>query len=258
MPINVYPWPPVGAVGAEWTLSMPTARLRSMLTGRDQMQASQRRRRVATVEVSALAAGRMGAGYCEMLKQLLDGGIHAVRLQSSPINWWLDELERRGADFNGGPLSWRTGGNTLAWQTAGGQPLFWFTGAVVEAGAATPSGLWTLLPVSGLPPRTLVARPGDFIRIYDMADASVWEVARVVRPATTDGSGNVTLKLDRMPTISGGRVNLAGQDEAVFRVEGGLPRAVQPVHGDWTYTWNFREVFADEVGGFTERPGTWT
>lgn len=257
MPINVYPWPPVGAVGAEWTLDTPTARLRSLLTGRDQMQASQRRRRVATVHVSALARDRMGAGYCEMLKQLLDGGIHAVRLQSSPVNWWMDELERRSAAHNSSPLTWRTSGNPLAWRT-GGQPLVWFTGSVAVAGTPTSSGPWTLLPVSGLPANVLVARPGDFIRIYDMADASVWEVARIMRPATTSAAGSVTLKLDRMPTISGGRVNLAGQDEAVFRVVGGLPRAVQPVRGDWSYTWNFREVFADEVGGFTERPGTWT
>lgn len=261
MPINVFPWPPVGAVGAEWTLDAPTARLRSMLTGRDQMQASQRRRRVATVQVSALAAGRMGAGYCEMLKQLLDGGIHAVRLQSSPINWWLDELERRGGAYNSSGLAWRAGSgpDPLAWQAAGGgQPLTIYVGTVITGGAPTSAGLWGYLPISGAPANTLVARPGDFIRIYDLGDASSWEVARIVRPARTNGNGNVTLKLDRVPTISGGRVNLAGQDEAVFRVDGGLPRAVQPVSGDWAYTWNFREVFADEVGGFTERPGTWT
>uniref|UniRef100_UPI0025995A82 hypothetical protein n=1 Tax=uncultured Paracoccus sp. TaxID=189685 RepID=UPI0025995A82 len=225
----------------------------------DQMQASQRKRRVATIEVSALAAGRMGAGYCEMLKELLDGGIHAVRLQSSPINWWLDELRRRGLGLGSYPLSWRAGSgpNPLAWRTADGQPLRWFTGTAIVAGTASASGPWALLPISAAPPRTLVARPGDFIRICDIADASVWEIARVLRPATTNASGAVTLKIDRMPTISGGRVVLDGQDEGVFRVEGGLPRAMQPVNGDWTYTWNFREVFADEVGGFTER-NPWT
>lgn len=256
MPINVYPWPPVGALGAEWTLDMPTARLRSLITGRDQMQASQRRRRIAVVQVSALAAGRMGAGYCEMLKQLLDGGIHAVRLQSSPINWWIDELARRGEAFSSAPLAWRTGSDPLAWRrggAGGGNPVRWFTGRVVSGGAPSVSGMWGMLPVSGLPAWTLVARPGDFIRIHEMSDAAVFEVARVVRPATTNGAGEVTLKLDRVPTISGGRVNVAGQDEAVFRIDGALPRAVQPVGGDWSYTWNFREVFADEVGGFTER-----
>ena len=65
-------------------------------------------------------------------------------------------------------------------------------------------------------------------------------------------------KLDRLPTISGGRINLAGQDEAVFRVDGALPRTMQTISGDWCYSWSFREVFADEVGGFVERPNTWT
>lgn len=255
MPIDVFPWPPVGAIGREWTQSAPVARLRSALTGRDQMQASQRVRRIATVEVSAMANGRMGAGYCEMLKQLLAGGIHAVRLQSGPINWWIDELKRQR--LNSQPLTWRTGGNPLTWQT-GGQPLVWYSGAVVRGGVPSAFGIFGLLPVTGLPPRMRVAAPGDFIRIYSMTDAATSEVARVVREAVTDSAGAVTLKLDRVPSISGGRVNVAGQDEAVFRVEGPLPRAVQPVNGDWSYTWNFREVFADEVGGFTERPGTWT
>ncbi len=65
-------------------------------------------------------------------------------------------------------------------------------------------------------------------------------------------------KLDRLPTISGGRINLAGQDEAVFRVDGALPRTMQTISGDWSYSWSFRDVFADEVGGFVERPNTWT
>lgn len=258
MPINVFPWPPVGAIGSEWTESFPVARLRSGLTGRDQMQASQRRRRIATVQVSALAAGRMGAGYCEMLKQLLEGGIHAVRLQSSPINWWLDELRRGGSSFGSEPLRWQTAASPLAWRAGPGpNPLLWFSGVVVRGGVPSASGIWGLLPVTGLPPLTMVARPGDFIRIYTVGDASVSETARVLKPATTDSAGAVTLKLDRVPTISGGRVNVAGQDEAVFRVDGPLPRVVQPVSGDWSYTWNFREVFADEVGGFVERT-PWT
>ncbi|AGT07908.1 hypothetical protein [Paracoccus aminophilus] len=261
MPINVFPWPPVGAVGSEWTEDAPVARLRSLMTGRDQMQASQRRRRIATLQVSALARGRMGAGYSEMLKQLLEGGIHAVRLQSTPINWWLDEQARQELGFDSGPFDWRAGGgpNPLAWQTGSGpNRLLFLTGSAVVAGTVTASGLFANMPLTGLPPRTRIAAPGDFIRIYDLADATRWEVARVVREAVTTASGTVTLRLDRVPSITGGRVNLTGQDEGVFRVDGPLPRAMQTVSGDWSYTWSFREVFADEVGGFTERPGTWT
>lgn len=259
MPINVFPWPPVGVAAAEWTEDAPVARIRSMLTGREQIQGSQRKRRIASLQVSALANGRMGAGYCEMLKQLLDGGIHAVRLKSSPINWHLDEIQRQGAGLNSYPLLWRTGSNPLAWQAGSGpNPLSWFTGTIAIAGAVTATGLAWFMPVTGLPPNTLVARPGDHVRIYHIADAAVSEVVRVLRPATTNAAGVVTLKIDRQPAISGGRVNMAGQDEAVFRVDGALPRSIQTVGADWTYQWNFREVFADEVGGFTERAGIWT
>ena len=260
MPINVFPWPPVGVVAAEWTTIAPVARVRSLLTGRDVMQASQRKRRVATLEVSALAAGRMGAGYCEMLKELLDGGIHAVRLLSSPINWHLDEIDRRRLIPAGGPLSWRTGADPLAWRAGSGPaPLRWFSSSIARAGTATPAGAgFALLPVTGLPPRITVGRPGDFIRIYDLADAAVFETLRLMRPAVTDAAGGVVLKLNALPTITGGRVVMTGQDEAVFRVDGPLPRAVQPVGQDWRYSWSFREVFADEVGGFAERPSVWT
>jgi hypothetical protein len=256
MPIDVFPWPPVGAVGSEWTEDAPVARLRSALTGRDQMQASQRVRRIATVEVSAIASGRLGAGYCEMLKHFLAGGIHAVRLQSGPINWHLDDARRRAA-MNSEPLDWRADGTPLGWR-ANALPVLWYSGRVVRGGVPFASGEWGFLPVSGLPRRVRVAGPGDFIRIYDVLNPAVSEVARVIREAVTDGSGGVVLKLDRVPQIADGRVNMVGQDEGVFRVDGPLPRAVQPLSGDWSYTWKFREVFADEVGGFRERANVWT
>lgn len=260
MPIFVYPWPPVGAVGAEWTVDAPVARIRSMITGRDQVQASQRKRKIATIEVSALANGRMGAGYCEMLKDLLDGGIHAVRLRSSPINWHLDEISRRaemGAAAR--PLNWRTGAAVdLDWQRGGGQPFLWFSGQPAQSWSVTPLGSFWQMGVSGLPRNFMVSRPGDFIRITDLTNPNVSEAVRVLRPAVTDANGQVFVKIDREPTITNGRVDMAGQDEGVFRVDGGLPRSVQGADGDWYYTWSFREVFADEVGGFQERPGTWT
>ena len=256
MSIYVYPWPPVGAVAVEWTPEQPVSRLRSGITGRDVMQSSRRPRRLATLVVSALARGQVGAGYCEMLKQLLEGGVHAVRLQSSPINWWMDEVARSGAALNPSSLIWNVPPAPVAWNL-GSSPVAWVTGAAVIGGTPGSLGPWGTLQVTGLPPHMIVARPGDFIRVYSPTDPTVWEIARVMRPATTSGAGAVTLKLDRVLTISGGRVNMAGQDEGVFRVEGPLPRAVQPLTGDWQYTWRFREVFADEVGGFDERPSTW-
>lgn len=92
------------------------------------------------------------------------------------------------------------------------------------------------MTVTGLPPNTLAARPGDFIRAYQIGNHDILQVARVVTPAITNAAGDVTLRLDRAMTISGARTNVAGQDEGVFRVEGELPRAVQPVGANWTYS----------------------
>lgn len=87
---NVYAWPPVGVVGHEWTEHAPVNRSRSILTGRRYVSAAQRKRRLAALNVSALARGRSGAGYMEVLKRLLAGGENLVRLNSYPVNWWLD------------------------------------------------------------------------------------------------------------------------------------------------------------------------
>ena len=248
--IDVYAWPPVGVVGSEWTVSDPVARLRSGLTGRDQMQASQRRRRIASLEVSALACGRMGAGYMEMLKDLLRGGIHAVRLRSSPINWHLDEMSRRDR-MGGTPFEWVSSEGDFTWQNAG-MTFSWFAEAHANGGVPVMQDGWCMLPVTALPPIFTVARPGDFIRVHS-ATTSASQTARVLRPAITNAAGEVVLRLDRPITISGGRVNMVAQDEGVFRVEGELPRAMQPTGANWSYSWTFREVFADEVDGFTER-----
>lgn len=256
MPITVFPWPPVGVLSSEWTSEQPMMQLRSMMTGRTVRQSSQRRRRVATLVVSALAAGRAGAGYCELLKDLLEGGVHGIRLRSTPVNGWLDELARAAPALNPQPLEWRLPPARLAWRS-NGDPLYWMNGALVLAGDAQAAGPFTLLPVTGLPRNLRVAAPGDVIRLFDAAHPDLSETARVMRIAVTDHSGAVTLKLDRRPGIAGARIHLAGQEEAVFQVDGPLPRAVQPLTGDWSYTWKLRQVFADEVGGFTERPDTW-
>src|SRR5690606_7163134 len=110
------------------------------------------------------------------------------------------------------PLGWEIDEN--------GDPLIWFDGRVVTAtGAASADGAFWALSIlkdpddprePDLPPNTLVARPGDFIRAYSFSDPDTWQIARVVKPAVTDGTGSVTLRLDRQITISGARINLAG------------------------------------------------
>lgn len=252
MPINVYAWPPVGALSSEWTRVQPKAVTRSMLTGRQQMQASQRERRMATVEISALSAGRSGAGYCEMLKRYLAGGVHAVRLRSPSINWHLDQIQR-AALLNSTPLRWTMPPESIGW-ISGNADLHWFDGVVVRGGpsAPDPGGAWHILSLTGLPPNRLIVRAGDYLRAYVVDNEAVSQVAQVVTDARSREDGTASVRIFSAITLPDARINLAGQDEAVFQVEGDLPRSVQPLGSNWSYTWNLREVFADEVGGFVE------
>ena len=50
--VNVYAWPPVGVVARNWTMELPTSRSRSIITGQDYVSAAQRRRRVASLDVT--------------------------------------------------------------------------------------------------------------------------------------------------------------------------------------------------------------
>mgnify|MGYP007032572133 CR=1 FL=1 len=249
MSVKVYAWPPVGVVGGEWSEVAPVEISRSPLTGREFVSAAQRRRRVAALNVSALSRGRSGAGYMEMLKRLL-GGVHLVRLTSTPINWHLDH-QAEASWRQSFRLYWEAGGDDLAWQM-GGSALYWYTGAYLTGTAAT-DGPWPAVLVSGLPPRAKVARPGEFIDAFlgesDVSGAR----AQVLREAFSNDHGQALIRLyEPLPGwVDGARVNLGTSNSAVFRpLE--YPRAIQPLGEDWNYSWTFREVFADEVGGFDE------
>lgn len=244
---NVYKWPPVGVTGWEWSEIAPVAVSRSIITGADFTSAAQPRRKVASLNVSALANGRSGAGYVENLKVLLDGGINLVRLNSTPVNWWLD-AQRLQALRQSQPLAWEVEENPLAW-TTGGQPLRWFSGTLLT-GTATTVGAAPAVSVTGLPPLTLIARPAEYVTLFANPADTVGTTARVLTEARSNDAGVAVIRL--MSALSGtGRINLGTSESAVFRPDA-LPRAVQGLSGDWGYSWTFRQVFADEVGGFTE------
>lgn len=249
MAVNVYAWPPVAAVGSEWTEIAPVNVSRSLLSGARYVSASERKRRAATLVASSLGKHQMGAGYCEVLKRYLDGGAALVRLNSYPVNWFLDaagdqsfrQSARREWTAENSPLGWTTGGSSL----------LWFSGTQAVGTSTTDEG-WPALNITGLPANTLVARPGEFLTVFGSSGDTEGETIMITSPATTDGSGAATVRVLTAP-VSGGRVNLGTSDTGVFEVTGGLPRAVQTVKGDWTYNWSFLEVFADEVpGGFAE------
>lgn len=249
MAVNVYAWPPVGVVGSEWTEDAPVSVSRSLLSGARYVSASQRKRRLASLVVSSLGRGRMGAGYCEVLKKLLSGGESLVRLNSYPINWHLD-ARAQAAARQSQHLNWTTGGVDLDW-TAGVVDLLWYSGTLLTCTVTTDAG-WPALAVSGLPENTLVARPGEFVTVFEDEADTTGETVQVLTAATSDASGDATVRVMTAPS-HGGRVNIGVSDTGVFEVVGGLPRAQQAPRGNWTYAWSFREVFADEVaGGFTE------
>jgi hypothetical protein len=247
--VNVIAFPPIGATGSEWTVSAPLQVSRSLMTGRRYVSAWGRERREASVMLSALARNRSGAGYSEMLKRHLKGGEHLVRLNSYPINWHLDAARMEGL-INSHPFTWEHEDATFAWEHEG-NPVIWFSGTVLT-GTVTTSGGWPALAVSGLPPNTLVARPGDFVEAFEEFGDTTGHVAQVTAEATSNGAGSAIVRLlDALPELEGVRVNLGASDSRVFEaVE--MPRSAQPIGANWFYDWRFREVFADEVDGFTE------
>jgi hypothetical protein len=228
-----------------WTEAAPVQRSRSMITGRRYVSRFGRARVQAALDVSALAKSRSGAGYSEMLIRYLDGGANLVRLSSYPINWHLD-AQAMAASRASDPLQWTSAGQTLNWQN-GGAPLLWFSGAILTGVAAG-----SQLTVTGLPPDTLVARPGEFVKVFVNATDVDGLVAQVTAEARSDAAGVAVLRLFApLPAGDYPRLNIGASESRVFEVTD-MPSAMQPVGRNWSYSWRFREVFADECGGFNE------
>ncbi|MBM3603635.1 MAG: hypothetical protein FJX25_02530 [Alphaproteobacteria bacterium] len=235
--VNVYAWPPVDYVAAEWTILDPVSRSRSLITGATYVSAAQRRRRVASLDVAALSADRNGAGYIEVLKRLLDGGVHLVRLHSTPINWHLDDRADNAARTK--PVSWLIPPPDVDWLIPPAN-VGWWTGPGVTYGEAL-SG--NRVRVTGLPANTPVARPGEFVTMGG-------RTSMVMRPARSDGSGEAVLYLLE-PLTGSGTIEIGTRETGVFEADA-MPRSAQPVGQNWSYQWTFTEVFEDERGPFTE------
>ncbi len=248
MSVNVYAFPPVTLTGSEWTKLIPVSRSQSIMSGKRYISAAKRKRRLAACKVQALGNGNSGAGYCEVLKELLEGGENLVRLNSWAVNWHLDSARAKGL-VNAQVLNWATGGNPLDWTTSG-QPLGWYTGAILNATPTTDGG-WPAVTVTGCPANMIVARPADFITVFANPSDAVGVTVKVMAQATSNASGVAVIRLMEA-LASGGRVNLQSSETAVFEVLE-MPRSMQPVAGNWSYDWAFKEAFEDEAeGGFVE------
>lgn len=250
---NVYAWPPVDAIATMWSISQPVNRSQSFFTGADISSSAERKRKIASVEVPGIGdlGGSMNGGYCEVLKELLEGGKNLVRLKSMPVNWYFDKEVISDFATKPSSLNWTDGGVDVNW-TDGGIETLWISNRNLQ-GVKGLSGGFHTVTVNGLPPETLISRPGEYIRGYASGDLTSGDgtVAKVLKPAYSNASGEVTIFLmSELTDVF--HVELDATNSSVFRIDGDLPIGVQPVNGNWSYQWAFREVFADEVDGFME------
>ena len=75
---------------------------------------------------------------------------------------------------------------------------------------------------------------------------------QVTRPAESDDMGRARVAVfESVADYTQVYLIFGARATGVFRPVS-YPRAVQPSIGAWSYDWQFREVFADEVGGFQE------
>lgn len=255
MAVNVYAWPPVGAVSTMWTFDQASSLSESGLTGAARVSLVKPERRRAKVVVSALSKDRNGAGYSEVLKRLLRGQANLVRLNSSPINWHLDDAAERSFR-NGGFFGWTVGAAPLSWIT-GGSPLYWYSGPQLTDVTIGTSRGFPAITVGGLPASRLVARPGEFVTVFEAAaDPAERGVSiMIMAPATSDADGVAVIRLFSMPPYAA-RVNIGARESAVFRAVS-MPSSEQPVGANWSLPWEFAEVFAEDVGGFAEVEDWW-
>lgn len=246
--VNVYKWPPVAAIGREWDIVDPVSVSRSLITGGEFVSAAQRRRRVATVEVSArFSPHQSGMGYMKALKRLLAGGVNLVRLDYAQFNWSC--LDVAQDERSGGFVDWIYPPDPIDWSTPP-DPFRWFNGADLTFTITTYHGL-PAIRVPGLPPNALVALPGEFVTIFVDDSDQFGRAFMILAPTYTDATGSAIIRLVDTP-VTGVRVSIGGRDTGIFKPLA-MPRAVEPASGDWSYLWEFEEVFGDEGRGpFTE------
>lgn len=249
MTIKVYRFPDPAPRAWMWFPDYPVQESASTLRGDRFRSAGGPMRRNAMLEIHGRRDG-FAAGYMDVMADLLEGGTNAVRLYSRPNNWHLDAA--RDAEWRQSvPLLWASDGADLEW-TSSGVELGWFDGALLTGTTGTDAGGFPNIIVSGLPPSRLVARPGEFLTVFDSLDASAGQTVKVMRPAYSDASGVANIRLVKaLPALADVRVNLGASETGVFLPDS-IPSAPQNTAGDWVFRWTFTEIFADPYGGFEE------
>lgn len=241
--VDVIAWPPLTVIGYDNAPVYPVSRSRSLLDGRSYVSAAQRARRFVTITAQGIGPDRAGAGWLDMLKRELRGGVNLVRVDLASPVWHLAVNPLNGLRGSV-PLVWSAGASALDW-TAAAAPLSWTTGAQIAGVTAADNSL----TCTGLPPSRVVAYPSELVRVID--GDGVAHFARVVGIAKSDATGTARVFLDA--PLPSGDVVIGFKESLVFEIPGiNDVRAAQPVGQNWSFTLDLRQVFEDETDGFTE------
>lgn len=244
--VDVIKWPKVGEVAFEISKIDPISVSTSLIDGQPRFSRYGRSRRVARTSVSGIGPDAAGAGYMEMLKEFLEGGVNLTRVTTYSSIWHFVRASNNDRIENY-KLNWTDNSNPLLW-TDNSVDLHWWNNDL-PVSPTTDNG-WPALLVENLPPNIIVARPHENISISSV-DGTQTQMTKVLRVTKSDAEGTALIRVRDSLTISGQAV-IGATEDIVFRPLD-LPRAVQPQLGNWKYDWSFVEAFEDEYPeGFLE------
>ena len=249
--VNIYPWPPVPAIGKFWNLDQPISKSYSMTSGRRYASKVMTPRRRAKI----IVYGRRdyALGYMAALERLLEGGVHLVRLTSCRLTFGpVGEFPNgRGGSFEFGWRETSVASTEFKWQVP--DPEFiWYDGIYAYAGVVAGSGGTTIALNGELPVNQIIAVPGEFITIHTALNPG-GEKHMVTNVAVSGNSQpRVTLKL-ATPVSGPGRINLNTSEVGLFELNSDFPDLGRSGAEIPDIELSFRQVFANEVSeGFTE------
>jgi hypothetical protein len=246
MTARIYAMPPVRYLAGVISHDHPVAVSTDARTGVEILTGFGASRRIVGVTIQPLAGFRDGAGYMDVLTQLLQG-VHFVRLRLPPINWHLDQSREKAAGgLNNAPLGWvDADGNPVEW-TAEGNPALWFANDPAFGTVTTLNG-FPAIAVTGLPPNRLVCRAGDTLRSYAVGVSA--GTAQAVTTVFSSGTGTATIPL--LTALPAGVISFFDMGEIVARATQ-IEAGDQPTGAGWSFRWAFREALPYEYAGADE------
>lgn len=236
--VDVIKWPPVGLTAFEISKIDPVSNSKSLFNSTPYTSSFGRSRRVATSVVSGFGYDAAQAGYMEMLKEYLLGGVNLIR-QDVHSSVWHHAWASANPDISNSEISWTEDGSPLEWDVT------WYERDLQGSPTVDDRGFPAIV-VTGLPPNRIVVRPHEVVSVVGGSSS------RAVKVVRSDASGTATIRL-KSAIAESGLVILGDVESVVFKVNStALPRSIQPQAGDWTYEWPLLEVFEDEYTSWNE------